>query len=156
MAKEQLIKKKIIMLVEDDELDVISVRRSLKRLDMPHELYTAFNGVEALQLLRGGDSERPPLETLPDILLLDLNMPKINGLEFLSILRRDQRLKEIRVYIMTTSSEQTDRRATDQLGVSGYLIKPMGYGGGYNKIDSMEHFMQFHLRSILTDKPDRR
>lgn len=145
--------KKIILLVEDDELDVMSVRRSMKRLDIPYELYTAFNGIEALKLLRGTD-ENPALECLPDIILLDLNMPRMNGLEFLAILRGDERLRDISVYVMTTSGEETDRTATERLGVSGYLIKPMGYGSGYNRVDSMEHFVQFHLRNILTGRDD--
>jgi len=149
MAKEWGMKKNIIMLVEDDELDVMGVRRSLKKLDIPYELYTAFNGIEALQLLRG-DAERLAMGSLPDIVLLDLNMPRMNGLEFLKILRGDEHLKWIKVYVMTTSNEATDRSATDKLGVSGYLIKPMGYDSGYNRVDSMEHFVQFHLRNILT------
>lgn len=136
-------KKNNIMLVEDDELDVISVQRSLKKLDIPYELHTAFNGQEALELLRD-------MDPLPDILLLDLNMPRMNGLELLGALRGEQRLKDIRVFIMTTSGEQADRRATEKLGVAGYLIKPMGYGAQHNRVDSMEHFVQFHLRNILT------
>jgi CheY-like chemotaxis protein len=136
-------KKNTIMLVEDDELDVISVQRSLKNLEIPYELYTAFNGLEALELLRGMDS-------LPDILLLDLNMPRMNGIEFLEVLRGDEQLRDIRVFIMTTSGEQADRRATEKLGVAGYLIKPMGYGAQYNRVGSMEHFVQFHLRNMLT------
>ena len=146
-------KKKIILLVDDDELDVMSVQRSLKKLDMPYELFTAFNGIEALKLLRE-TSGSSLSECLPDIILLDLNMPKMNGLEFLTILRQDERLKGITVYIMTTSSEQMDRVATDGLGVSGYLIKPLGYGSGYNRVDSMEHFVQFHLRNILTGREE--
>jgi CheY-like chemotaxis protein len=144
-------KKNIILLVEDDELDVIGVRRSLKKLDIPYELYTAFNGSEALQLLRD-DPEKPAMGALPDIILLDLNMPRMNGLEFLKALRADERLKDIRVYVMTTSNEESDRSATDRLGVSGYLIKPMGYDSGYNRVDSMEHFVQFHLRNILAGR----
>ncbi|HVS97607.1 MAG TPA: response regulator [Puia sp.] len=143
-------KKRTILLVDDDELDVISVRRSLKKLDIPYELFAVFNGIEALQLLRGGP-DNPALEPLPDIVLLDLNMPRMNGLEFLTVLRSDDRLKPIKVYILTTSSEQSDRSATDRLGVSGYLIKPMSYGGGYDRAGSMEHFVQFHLRNILTE-----
>jgi CheY-like chemotaxis protein len=165
--------KKIIMLVEDDELDVISVRRSLAKLDIPYELYTAFNGVEALELLRGGPATPAPASpatptpgstsptpaspatgVLPDILLLDLNMPRMNGLEFLAAIRADPRLKNIPVFIMTTSGDQVDRSATQRLGVSGYLIKPMSYGSGYNRTDSMEHFVQFHLRNILLRRED--
>lgn len=146
-------KKKIILLVDDDELDVMSVQRSLKTLDIPYELYTAFNGVEALKLL-AGPSGASTLQSLPDIILLDLNMPTMNGLEFLTILREDERLKNVNVYIMTTSGELADRSAMERLGVSGYLIKPMGYGSGYNRVDSMEHFVQFHLRNILTGGED--
>ncbi|MBS1664630.1 MAG: response regulator [Bacteroidetes bacterium] len=138
--------KKVIVLVEDDELDVMSVRRSLNKLDIPYELYTAFNGIEALDILRGNGG----MSSLPDLVLLDLNMPRMNGLEFLTIIRTDERLKDIPVFVMTTSGEQADRRAIDRLGVSGYLIKPMGYGAGYNREDSMEHFVRFHLRSILS------
>ena len=144
-------KKKVILLVEDDELDVMSVQRSLQKLDIPYDLYTAFNGIEALQLLRG-ESDKPVMEQLPDIVLLDLNMPRMNGLEFLAAVRADLRWKEIPIYVMTTSGEQSDRSATEELGVSGYLVKPMGYGNNYNRVDSMEHFVQFHLRSILKDK----
>lgn len=140
--------KKIIMLVEDDELDVISFRRSLKKLDIPHELYMAFNGIEALEMLRG-NADKPAMMALPDILLLDLNMPRMNGMEFLDIIRRDDRLKQIRVFIMTTSGEGADRNAMERLGVSGYLIKPMSYGAQYNRVNSMEHFIQFHMRNIL-------
>jgi CheY-like chemotaxis protein len=141
-------KKKIIMLVEDDELDVISFRRSLKELDIPHELYTAFNGIEALEMLRGSP-DKPEMKTLPDILLLDLNMPRMNGLEFLDIIRKDERLQQIRVFVMTTSGDLSDRNATARLGVSGYLIKPMSYGTQYDRINSMGHFVQFHMRNIL-------
>jgi CheY-like chemotaxis protein len=135
-------------LVEDDELDVISVRRSLNKLDIPYTLFTAFNGIEALDMLRGSTEQRA-MDPLPDIVLLDLNMPRMNGLEFLAVLREDERLKEIKVFVMTTSAEPGDRQATEELGVAGHLIKPMGYGRQYNRKDSMEHFVQFHMRNIL-------
>ena len=136
-------------MVEDDELDVISVQRSLKKLEIPHELHTAFNGIEALELLRGSTGSQP-MDPLPDIIMLDLNMPRMNGLEFLRELRNDERLRSIRVFVMTTSGEQADRGVTGQLGVEGYLVKPMSYGASYNREGSMEHFVQFHLRNILT------
>lgn len=144
-----MMEKKIIMLVEDDELDIISVRRSLNKLDIPYTLHTAFNGIEALAMLRG-TNDTPAMDPLPDILLLDINMPRMNGREFLAAIRTDNELKHIRVFVMTTSGEQTDRAAIDKLGVSGYLIKPMSYGIQYNRIDSMQSFVQFHLRNILT------
>ncbi|HEV2352982.1 MAG TPA: response regulator [Puia sp.] len=140
--------KKTIMLVEDEELDVISVQRSLKKLEIPYELITAFNGADALTLLQGGP-QTAPIESLPDVILLDLNMPRMNGLEFLKALRSDPRLKHIKVFVMTTSGELSDRSAAEELNVSGFLVKPMSYGATYSRLDSMEHFVQFHMRNIL-------
>ncbi|HXD76362.1 MAG TPA: response regulator [Puia sp.] len=140
--------RKTIMLVEDDELDVISVQRSLKKLEIDFELVVAFNGAEAIEMLQGS-SRIGPMGSLPDIVLLDLNMPRMNGLEFLQRIRADPRLAHIKVFVMTTSGESADRSSAEALGVSGYLVKPMSYGAPYNRKDSMEHFVQFHMRSIL-------
>jgi CheY-like chemotaxis protein len=139
-------KRNTILLVEDDELDIISVQRTLKKLDTDYELLTAYNGKEALTMLQaaGGDQ-------LPDVILLDLNMPKMNGIEFLKIIRNDSTLKDIKVFIMTTSAEPVDRLTTEQLGVSGYIIKPLNYQNNTRRADSMDAFVQFHLRKILND-----
>lgn len=134
--------KHTILLVEDDELDVISVRRSLVQLETEYELLTAFNGIEALELLNA-------TEELPDAILLDLNMPKMNGIEFLEALRKDPRFVSVRVFVMTTSSESTDRDQAERLGISGYIIKPLNYNDNSKRPDSMEAFVQFHLRKIL-------
>ncbi|MEJ6981511.1 response regulator [Pedobacter sp. P351] len=143
--------KNVILLVDDDELDVISVQRSLKKLDEEYELYTAYNGIEALGILRGIENSAK-LNQLPDVILLDLNMPKMNGIEFLRVLRADERLKNIKVFVMTTSGEEADRRATEQLGISGYLIKPLNFNNNSKRTDSMDGFVQFHLRKILASK----
>ena len=143
--------KNVILLVDDDELDVISVQRSLKKLDVDYELCTAYNGIEALEILRGTETTKQ-MEPLPDVILLDLNMPKMNGVEFLKELRSDTRLKDIKVFVMTTSGEEADRRATEQLGISGYLIKPLNFNNNSKRTDSMDGFVQFHLRKILASK----
>lgn len=132
-------------------MDVISVQRSLKKLNMLYELHTAFNGIDALDMLRGKPGFLP-MNPLPTIILLDINMPKMNGLEFLRIMRGDDRLKHIKVFVMTTSGEEYDRAATEQLGIAGYLIKPMSYSSNYNKPESMENFVQFHLGKILREE----
>lgn len=142
-------KKHTILLVEDDELDIISVQRSLKNLGSAYDLHTAYNGKEALHLLT---DHKPRL--VPDVILLDLNMPKMNGIEFLKALRGDNKLKHIRVFIMTTSAENTDRMATEELGISGYIIKPLNYNDNTKRADSMDAFVQFHLRKILADEVD--
>lgn len=144
-------KKNTILLVEDDELDVISVRRALKKIELDHELITAYNGIEALNKLRehrGGHNE-----DLPDVVLLDINMPKMNGIEFLSELRKDPDLKHLKVFVMTTSGDQHDRTATENLGVSGYLIKPLNFTNNDKRRDSMDSFVQFQLRTILLSTP---
>jgi CheY-like chemotaxis protein len=138
--------KHTILLIEDDELDIISVQRSLKKLASDYELHTAYNGKEALYLLK---ECKPRL--VPDVILLDLNMPKMNGIEFLKILRSDDSLKHIRVFIMTTSAEYSDRIATEDLGISGYIIKPLNYNDNSKRTDSMDAFVQFHLRKILAE-----
>jgi CheY-like chemotaxis protein len=138
--------KKTILLIEDDELDVISVERTLKKLDTEYNLHIAHNGKEALGMLTR--SEDP---ILPDVILLDLNMPKMNGIEFLRIIREDAMFKNLQVFVMTTSSETSDRILTEQLGVSGYIIKPLAYTDNTKRADAMDAFVQFHLRKILTN-----
>ncbi len=133
-----------LLLVEDDELDVISVERSLKKTAGNYELYKAYNGKEALQML---ESWEPGDQ--PDVVLLDLNMPKMNGIEFLSIIRKNKNYENLRVFVMTTSSESADRKTTEQLGISGYIIKPLNYNDNSRRSDSMDAFVQFHLRKIL-------
>ena len=112
--------KHTILLVEDDELDVISVERSLKKIESEYNLYTAYNGIEALDILKKMNAN-----ALPDVILLDLNMPKMNGIEFLRIIRTDGLLKDIKVFVMTTSSESSERAEAEELGISGYIIKPL-------------------------------
>jgi CheY-like chemotaxis protein len=136
--------KNTILLVEDDELDVISFERSLKKLEIQCELFVAHNGKEALQILL--DSQAP---LKPDLVLLDLNMPKMGGVEFLKAIRDDKRFDSLKVFIMTTSSETADRKMTEELGVSGYIIKPLSYTDNSRRQDSMDSFLQFHLRKIL-------
>lgn len=139
-------KKVKLLLVEDDELDVISVERSLKKTAANYELHKAYNGKEALQMLDGWAAHEQP-----DVILLDLNMPKMNGVEFLSIIRKNAAYKHLRVFVMTTSSENDDRQTTEALGISGYIIKPLNYNDNSRRSDSMDAFVQFHLRKIFTE-----
>ncbi|WP_035644338.1 response regulator [Flavobacterium sp. ASV13] len=140
-------RKPNILLIEDDELDTISVERSLKKLEIKYILHTAYNGLEALQMLK--NTENP---LVPDVILLDINMPKMNGIEFLKILRTDENLKDLKVFIMTTSSESSDRITAEKLGISGYIIKPLNYTDNTKRPDSMDAFVQFHLRKILLNE----
>ncbi|GAB4540219.1 MAG: response regulator [Thermodesulfovibrionia bacterium] len=110
-----------IMIVDDDEVDVMTIKRALKEIKITNPLYIARNGEEALEILRNGKKEHPAL------ILLDLNMPRMGGIEFLRVIKQDDGLKKIPVVVLTTSSEDEDRVESFNLGVSGYMIKPVEY-----------------------------
>jgi CheY-like chemotaxis protein len=110
-----------ILLVEDDALDVMNVRRAFKQNKLTNPIHVAQNGIEALAILRRG--------TLParHLVLLDLNMPKMNGIEFLRELRADANLCATSVVVLTTSNEDRDRIEAYKLNVAGYLLKPVTF-----------------------------
>jgi len=138
---------KSILLVEDDELDVISVERALVKIEYDVKLYTAFNGKEALSLL-SGDNPIPK----PDFILLDVNMPKMNGLEFMRALRQNRSFDDVKVFVMTTSNEDQDRNELYNLGVSGYILKPLNFTDNTKKSSSMDNFMRFQILKILNNE----
>jgi CheY-like chemotaxis protein len=114
-----------ILLVEDDEVDIINVKRAFTRNKIMNPLLLAKNGVEALELLRRKDTDGQVPR--PGIILLDINMPKMGGIEFLKNLRADEDLKSICVFVMTTSAEQQDKIAAYELNVAGYILKPLSF-----------------------------
>ncbi|HMQ55223.1 MAG TPA: response regulator [Anaerolineae bacterium] len=110
-----------ILLVEDDEVDAEAVVRALQRLNVKNPLTIVTDGLEALNVLRG-EAGRAPLPR-PYIILLDLNMPRMNGIEFLDALRQDPQLKRSVVFVLTTSNRPADKIATYDRHVAGYLVK---------------------------------
>lgn len=116
-----------ILLVEDDEVDIMNVKRAFKKNNLIYPLHFAHNGVEALELLRGNHQGVNRLDPLPKIILLDLNMPKMGGIEFLEELRNDLELKRINVFVMTTSDEESDKLAAYNYNVAGYILKPLSF-----------------------------
>ena len=115
------ITNKPILLVEDDQVDAMTVRRALKELHILNPLIHVENGEEALGYLRDAANERPC------IILLDLNMPIMTGIEFLQHAKRDDRLRRLPVVVLTTSEEQKDKIESFDLGVAGYMRKPVDY-----------------------------
>jgi CheY-like chemotaxis protein len=111
-----------ILLVEDDQVDVMNVKRAFDKNAIANPLYVATDGVDALELLRSGaiPGERR-------IILLDLNMPKMNGMEFLRELRADPALQSIPVIVLTTSNDERDKIEAYNLNVAGYLLKPVTF-----------------------------
>lgn len=110
-----------VLLVEDDEVDVMAVKRAFRELRIANPLFEARDGIEALEMLRGtnGHAHIPR----PLIILLDLNMPRMNGLEFLVELRKDPDLRRCVVFVMTTSADEEDRMRSYEKNVAGYLLK---------------------------------
>ena len=115
-----------ILLVEDDELDVMNVQRAFKKNNISNPLYVASNGLEALAMLRGdGAGNQPRIPDSSRIILLDLNMPRMGGIEFLRELRADPQLALTTVIVLTTSDEERDKVEAYQLNVAGYILKPV-------------------------------
>jgi CheY-like chemotaxis protein len=111
-----------ILLVEDDQVDVMNVRRAFEKNRIANPLYVASDGLEALQMLRSG--------AVPDerrLVLLDLNMPRMTGLEFLRELRADPHLHATVVIVLTTSSDERDKIEAYNLSVASYLLKPVTF-----------------------------
>ena len=122
-------KKKLkILLIEDDTIELMKLNRAMSSLNMNHEVMEANNGEDGLELLLNK-------KYYPDIILLDLNMPKINGIEFLSILKDNESLKFIPTVILTTSSNEKDLQACYNIGISGYILKPLKYEDYIAKIN---------------------
>jgi CheY-like chemotaxis protein len=112
-----------ILLVDDDEVDVMTVRRAFSKANITNQIYVATDGIEALALLRA-DS----IPASRRLVLLDLNMPRMSGIEFLREVRADPALQALTVVVLTTSNEDRDRVDAFQLNVAGYLIKPVTFG----------------------------
>ncbi len=116
-----------ILLVEDDEVDVMNVKRAFKKYKITNPLYIAGNGLEALAMLKLEDGQSPVVPEHRRLILLDLNMPKMNGLEFLHKIRQDEKLKSTPVIVLTTSDEDKDRIEAYNLNVAGYILKPVTF-----------------------------
>jgi CheY-like chemotaxis protein len=119
-----------ILLIEDDAIEVMKFNRVLSNLDIHHKIIEANNGEEALEFLKDRT-------ITPDIIVLDLNMPKLNGIEFLRILKDDPILKYIPSIVLTTSSNHSDLLECYKIGIAGYLIKPLKYDDYMNRIKKL-------------------
>ena len=113
--------QKPILLVEDDSVDAMTVKRAVRDLQVNHSIIHSLNGEEAMKYLTSPNMEKP------FIILLDLNMPKMNGIEFLKVMKAHPELKTIPVVVLTTSKERQDVLDSFELGASGYMVKPVDY-----------------------------
>lgn len=124
--------KSRILLVEDDDVDVLTLQRALRDLNILNPLARVTNGEEALDYLRGNQAQKPGL------ILLDLNMPRMNGLEFLKIIKADEDFKLIPVVVLTTSREEQSCVEAFKSGVAGYMVKPVDYQKFLTMVDAID------------------
>ncbi|MDG1398286.1 MAG: response regulator [Polaribacter sp.] len=131
-----------ILLVEDNLIEIMKMKRTISLLNLEHTIQEANNGEEALKFLESTSK-------LPDIILLDLNMPKISGIEFLKITKQNDDLKHIPVIILTTSSNQKDLIECYRTGMSGYVLKPLKYEDYVKKMETVLAYWSLNeLRSL--------
>lgn len=130
-----------ILLVEDDDVDVMNVARACEKARIPRPFLRAADGVEALVLLRA--SSTPPERRL---VLLDLNLPRMNGIEFLRELRADEQLRRTPVVVLTTSNDEQDKTDAFEMNVAGYLLKPVTFG---SFVDLMAAFDRYWTQAEL-------
>ncbi|MDT0643816.1 response regulator [Zunongwangia sp. F363] len=120
-------KKLNILFIEDDEIEVMKLMRTMNSLELKHNILEAQDGEQALEILN-------KKTRLPDIIFLDLNMPKMNGIEFLRILKNDETLRYIPTVILTTSNNRKDVLECYKIGIAGYLIKTLKYDDYVEKL----------------------
>jgi CheY-like chemotaxis protein len=119
-------KDETILLIEDDRVDIMTVQRALQKNNISNPLYIARTGLEALDMLRGENGAKK-IDPLPTLTLLDLNLPKMSGIEFLQELRCDPELKSLRIIVLTSSNEPKDRAAAFKFDVDDYIVKPHSF-----------------------------
>lgn len=123
-----------ILLVEDDEVDRMTVKRAMRKLKIKNALHTAENGEEALHYLQNN------VDKLPCIILLDINMPRMNGIEFLEIIKGKPIFRKIPVIVLTTSEEAQDRMDMFDLSAAGYIIKPVNFSHFLEVMDTIRKY----------------
>ena len=138
-----------LLLIEDGEADQQLVARALKSAKIKTDLYIVDNGEDGLAFLRGDGEHRG--SPRPDLILLDLNLPRIDGKQVLREIRADEKLKEIPVVMLTTSAEESDIIESYRLGVNAYITKPVEVQDFMDSIQKLEEFW-FELVMLPSSK----
>ncbi len=120
-----------VLVIEDDKIENLKFGRVVANLDVLHQVTFVNDGDEAIDLLMSKDT------TLPQLIVLDLNMPRLDGFEFLKMLKSTEYLKYIPVVILTTSENKKEIKTCYELGIAGYLVKPLDYNIYVSKIESL-------------------
>lgn len=130
-----------ILHVEDDSVDAMVVQRAFKKNNIPYKLILAMDGAEAWDMLKGTNGKEK-LNPLPRFILLDINMPKMNGIEFLKKIRGDEELSNLTVFILTTSNDDRDRAEAYKYHVAGYILKPVDLEHYISTFSALLNFWQ--------------
>jgi CheY-like chemotaxis protein len=139
-----------IMIVDDDNVDIMSLQRAFKKNNMANPLFIANDGVEALDMLRGTNGKEKIVPT-PKIIISDINMPKMNGLEFIKELRADKDLHAISVFVLTTSNDDKDRIEAHNHNVAGYIIKPINMESFIRAVSVLHNYWQL----VFNEEPKK-
>jgi CheY-like chemotaxis protein len=130
---------KPVLLVEDDTVDAMAVEKAFRHLNIKNKLAHATNGEEAIEYLKNAGNPKP------GIIFLDLNMPKMGGIEFMKVIKADDSLKKIPIVILTTSKTEQDRVKTFDLGIAGYIMKPMHHKSLIEMIDKIYKYWEMTI-----------
>ena len=128
MARAEVSERTVLVMADDDPADCLLTEKALRKADITCPLYVVHDGAELMDYLkRRGDYTDPAAAPRPSLILLDLNMPNVNGTEFLERLRDEPALSSIPVVILTTSDDERDIAASYALGANAYLVKPSAF-----------------------------
>lgn len=135
-----------VLLIEDDDVDIINIQRAFKKNNFSYPLIICKDGYEAYELLKSNSIQRPI------VILLDLNMPRMNGIEFLTKLRIDDKWHDLPVVILTTSDEESDKLKSYNLHVAGYIKKPVSFDDFAKVIFSFGNYwdkIEFPFKKVI-------
>jgi two-component system response regulator len=135
-----------ILLVEDNEDDVLLTRRAFRKAGIPNDLVVARDGVEALQEMQTGTFQK----SLPALVLLDLKLPRVDGMEILRRLREDERTRVARIVVLTSSREEKDIQRCAQLGANSFIRKPVDFDDFLKAVQAISNYW-LHLDETVED-----
>ncbi|WP_158976704.1 response regulator [Cellulophaga sp. L1A9] len=124
-----------VLFIEDDTIETMKLQRTVSKLQLKHNIIEAKNGEQALEILKSSTK-------LPDIILLDLNMPRMSGIEFLEIIKADPNYRYLPTIVLTTSENRADLLECYRIGIAGYVIKPLRYEDYEAKLKTVFEYWQ--------------
>jgi CheY-like chemotaxis protein len=138
------------LIVDDDAVDIMAIQRAIKKLKLANPILVAKDGIEALEIIRGEAGYERPMP--PFIVMLDLNMPRMNGQEFLDQLRKDEALRSVVVFVWSSSDSPSDIDASYDHNVAGYIVKENGEETFKRALSMLDEYSQV---VVLPNRPQQ-